>query len=114
MKIYIAAPYPLKKQAVHLKHRLESMGWTVTSRWLVEEQRGMSNDHARGDLEDVAAADVLLAFHPEEWHTRGTGGRHVEFGYALALGKQMVLLGQPTNNFHYLDYIRVIDCVEDL
>ena len=114
MKIYIAAPYPLRDKAQGIKRQLEFCGHTITSRWLTEDQTGMSDRNARGDLEDIAAADLLLALHPEDWHDRGTGGRHVEFGYALALGKQIVLLGRRTNNFHHLQCVRVIDRVEDL
>jgi len=114
MKIYIAAPYPIRQQAIQAKEYLERHGHIVTSRWLIEEQTGMSHQHAQGDLEDVAAAQLLLALHPEGWHNKGTGGRHVELGYALALGKQIVVIGQRTNNFHYLDCVRVIELLEDL
>lgn len=114
MKIYIAAPYPLREEARRIMILLESAGHHVTSRWIVEDQVGMSHEHATHDLEDVARADLLLAVHQEAWHNRGTGGRHVEFGYALALGIPVVLWGQRTNNFHHLNHVRVIERLEDL
>jgi nucleoside 2-deoxyribosyltransferase len=113
MTIYVAAPYPLREQARRARLFLQARGHEVTSRWIIEDQAEMSDEHARGDLEDVARADVLLALHPEGWHNLGTGGRHVELGYALALGKRCVLIGQPTNNFHHLDVIEVFDTLED-
>jgi len=36
------------------------------------------------------------------------GGRHVEFGLALAQGKHLILVGQPENVFHHLPQVRVI------
>lgn len=93
--------------------RLEAAGHVITSRWLKAPDE-MSDAFAREDLADVARADLLLAYHPGGWHDKGTGGRHVEFGYALALGKQVVLLGKRTNIFHHLACVRVIDRLEDL
>lgn len=69
---------------------------------------------ARQDLADVDAADTLLAFNPVGWENVGTGGRHVEFGYAVARGKQIVLYGVRSNIFHHLSQVRVITTVEEL
>lgn len=113
MTIYIAAPYPLRNHAVEVMHHLERLGHHVTSRWLTTlDEEG--NAGALMDLYDVALADVFLAINPTEWRQQGGGGRHVELGYALALGKEVVLWGVRSNIFHHLSSIRVIERLEDL
>ncbi len=113
MKIYLAAPYPTRNDAIKLMTKLEAMGHVVTSRWL-KEVDAEDDATARKDLEDVDAAELLLLWQPTEWERAGTGGRHVEFGYALARGKQLTLLGRRVNAFHQLYDVRVIDRIEDL
>jgi nucleoside 2-deoxyribosyltransferase len=113
MKVYIAAPYPYREQAIRVMRMLETQGIDVTSRWLKAPDT-MTDEHARKDLEDVARADVLLALNPDGWEEKGTGGRHVEFGYALALGKAIVLVGERSNIFHHLAHVRRIDSGQDV
>lgn len=108
MKIYIAAPYPYRDEAIQVKNLLEAEGHTITSRWLIEEDE-MCDKDARKDLEDIRAAEALLAINPPEWANRGTGGRHVELGYALALGKIIVLAGARTSMFHFISDVQVLD-----
>lgn len=105
MKVYIAAPYPMRATAIELMTKLEALGVTVTSSWLRAEDE-MNDKYARLDLADVRRADALVAMNPAAWHNTGTGGRHVELGYALALKRPVVLLGDPSNIFHHLDDIR--------
>jgi nucleoside 2-deoxyribosyltransferase len=92
---------------------LEGRGDEVTSSWL-KHLSEESDQVARQDLADVVKADVLLAINPEEWRKKGGGGRHAEFGYALALGKKMVLLGVRSHIFHHLREVRLIQNVSEL
>jgi hypothetical protein len=92
---------------------LEDDGHYITSRWLNEDPRDSSEggDYteeankwpgiATIDVEDVHASETVVFFseEPRAW-TRG--GRHVEFGMGLALGKEMVLVGPVENVFHTL------------
>ena len=112
MKVYIAAPYPCRDEAIAIMHKLEAAGHEVTSRWLKSPDE-LADEHARKDLDDVARADVLLAINAEAWENKGTGGRHVEFGYAIALGLRLVLIGRRSNIFHYLSDVHVIAKLED-
>lgn len=108
-RVYIAAPFPLRDYAVAMMHDLERrFGFEVTSRWLKAPDE-LADEHARKDLADIAAADVLLAINPSDWIDKGTGGRHVELGYALALGIPIVLLGSRSNIFHHLSSIIVVE-----
>ncbi len=107
IKVYIAAPYPERAQAIQLMTALESRQFEITSTWLKAPDE-MADEFARLDLEDVARADVLVALNPTEWANNGTGGRHVEFGYALALAKPIVLIGVRSHIFHHLNEVCLI------
>lgn len=106
--VYIAAPYPLRDAAIELMRALEADGFLVTSTWL-RQPDVMADEYAKLDLADVAKADCLLAMNPEGWENAGTGGRHVEYGYALALGKGIVLFGAKSHIFHHLDSVVQVD-----
>jgi hypothetical protein len=101
LKVYIAAPFPLRAEAVKLMQFLEAAGHAVTSTWLRKDDMPDSDAAARLDLADVRRADVLVALNPPGWETKGSGGRHCELGSALTLGKPIVLMGPRTNTFHY-------------
>lgn len=110
MKVYVAAPYQLRPSAVGLKKAIERLGGVVTSRWLTR-QGGESNRAARMCLADIDAADVLVALNPATWATAGTGGRHVELGYALAREKRVLLVGVRNNVFHHHSDVQHVDTV---
>lgn len=112
MKYYISAPYPCRDDAIEVMHKLEALGHTITSRWLKSPDE-LADEHARKDLADVAEADVLLALNYAGWENKGTGGRHVELGYAIALGKRIVLVGARSNIFHYLSDVMVVANIEE-
>ena len=114
VKVYIAAPYPEREAAQAVMRDLENqIGFEVTSTWL-REMDELADAYARLDLADVGRADVLVALNPSAWTNTGTGGRHVEFGYALALGKRIVLVGERSNIFHYLSDVVVVPNVASL
>ena len=122
MKVYVAAPFAAREFALDVAEQIIADGHEVTSSWVrstrevTSETVGVSVEsefedayrHALGDLEDVSQADCLVQitsngvlYHgvdvPPEW--LHTGGRHVEVGYALALDKHILLLGDPENIF---------------
>jgi nucleoside 2-deoxyribosyltransferase len=93
----------------------------VTSRWLdgtheardgnilADEESDLAEDAARQDLQDVDDADVLIFF--SEAAVAARGGRHVEFGYALAkshrTGYPVYVVGPVENIFHRLPGVEV-------
>lgn len=124
MKIYLAAPFAGRDV---LKEHLpvwEDGGFTVTCGWvrstreLTPEALGSSplssddeaREHAEMDLADVDAADALVHYTAaylqsldpslgEVTHKLHSGGRHIETGYALAKGKDVIIIGEPENIF---------------
>lgn len=111
MNIYIAAPYEHRPTAVLIANALSGMGYSLCARWLTPEHDDdgknsplgdVPSEHALDDLEDVLDCDVLIAINPENFARSGTGGRHVEFGIAVARSKRIILIGDRTNVFHFL------------
>lgn len=113
MKIYTAAPWQLRDEARRTAAALIHHGHIVTSRWL---QEGDIENHetAQMDLDDIDAADALLAINPLRYAKIGTGGRHVEFGYALARGKRLFIRGVRSNIFHHHERVHMIELITEL
>jgi len=102
MKIYIAARFERQIEARNYAVLLEAAGHIITSRWLYVSNAADLAVEAAHDLEDVDAADALifLSESPETAWRRGS--RCVEYGYALARGKRLRIIGPRENIFHWL------------
>lgn len=82
-------------------------GLTVTSRWHSGQHGDPNVDsdlndpamprYAAEDIVDLRRADAVVSFTEGGG---GKGGRHVEFGMGLALGKRLVLVGPREHVFH--------------
>lgn len=103
---YVAAPFIMKEKARTIRDAIaRNTGWQCEALWL-EGKRDVlihSDDDerfAREDLEDIRNSDVLVHLAGGEGMLTRSGGRHVELGYALALGKHVVHIGQQENIFH--------------
>lgn len=120
MKIYLAARFSRQEELCKYARSLETLGHVVTSRWLTGKHgwSGIS-DHmipaeeqavfAREDLEDVEAADLIICFTEPSGSGPARGGRHVEFGYALARGKRCMVVGPHENVFYTLPTVMQYD-----
>jgi hypothetical protein len=118
MRIYIAARFDRRAEMAVLARHLHQAGHFVTSTW-VQSRDGRLPDVvcAITDLDDLAAAECLVSFTEEPtehvpWAARG--GRHVEFGYALAAGKRLCLVGPRENVFHHLPRVEVYRTTAEL
>ena len=109
MKIYLAARYSQHPELKFLRSQLEDLGHTVTSSWLdiggksftleeLENEPDRCSIRGQADLDDVKAADCLIFISSQG----GKGGRHVEYGIALGLGKRIIISGHRENVFHTL------------
>jgi len=133
MNFYLAARYSRRLELCDYRNELQLMGYTVTSRWLdgshqisrdgvpinddgealiesprlTPEAAALREQFALDDLEDIERADVLIAFAESPRSTASRGGRHVEFGYALAINRIIWVVGSPENLFHYLPHVSV-------
>ena len=94
----------------------------VNSRWLkgdhvLEVGSSLTVDEqncrfAEEDVEDVTNADMLVMFSCDP-KTPGRGGRHVEFGIAVALGIPIAVVGPKENVFHDLPEVKQFDSFEE-
>lgn len=57
---------------------------------------------AQDDWEDVSAADLVINFTEAPRSSANRGGRHVEFGIALARNARVIVVGHRENIFHWL------------
>lgn len=123
MIVYLAARFSRKNEMLMVKEHLEERYpglIEVNSRWLTGEHEWIGvPDHeippeenarfAAEDLRDIENADVFVCFTEGEGSGFSRGGRHVEAGYALSLGKDLLVVGPRENvfyclpNFHHVD-----------
>ena len=122
VRIYVAAPMKEKELAREAAKQLTDAGFRVVSRWLwlhgdkPADDSGLLYDpevlkrEATNDAQDVFNCDVFVLLNTQ---LRGeeTSGKAVETGMAMAWGKPVILVGSPTNVFHYLDVIKVSDVI---
>ena len=126
MKIYLAARYSRGGDLRETRTKLEALGHTVTSRWIDGDHQisdaGLSDEakaaertrFALEDWEDLLAADCVISFteRPRETNTRG--GRHVEYGAALAAGKRCIVVGFRENVFHCLPQVEFFETESEM
>jgi hypothetical protein len=109
MKIYLCASYERRDELRGYRDQLEILGHEVTSRWLDETfplkikvddlSQLEASLIARKDLVDVKRSDLLVAFTENPGTSRGRGGRHVEYGVAIAIGISRIIIGPRENIF---------------
>lgn len=114
--VYLAARFSRLPELLTYKDKLEARGVTVTSRWLRggHEWVGTPDEEipvehnarfAQDDIDDLMAADVVVCFTESPRSGPARGGRHVEAGYALAMGKRLVVVGFRENVFYCLPQV---------
>jgi hypothetical protein len=116
-RIYLAARYydaPLMRE---WRARLKDHGHIVISRWI--DGKTASNDYERNrfaseDVEDIKNSCTLIVRNDPNYFGSGWGGRHVEYGLAIAWEKDIFLVGGRENIFHYLDGVNYYATFENL
>lgn len=114
-KIYLAAPFEWINRMKGYAQQLQVLGHEVTSRWLAEQDKGGETDltdedggtkldkkelaisYGIRDLRNIIACDTLVEFNPGKAMIRNT--RIAELGAALALGKQVIVIGPENPKF---------------
>mgnify|MGYP001559050712 CR=1 FL=1 len=116
MNIYLMAKYSRHPEMQAVAFHLHTMGHRAISRWILGEHQASDSAIGTGglgklearfaqeDIDDLHAADLCIGFS-EPLHTWTRGGRHVELGMALALGKRIVVVGGHEHVFHALSHI---------
>lgn len=133
MIIYLAARYSRNAEMRERRDFFRRWGYEVTSRWIdrhpdddgvpqlqssftpevLATTPDVTQPFAEVDLEDLDRADTVISFTEGPRGVGGKGGRHVEFGYAVAAGKQLVLVGPREHVFHTLPRVKQFDTWEE-
>lgn len=113
--IYLAARYSRNDEMRGVRDVLSAIGYRITSRWIDQHNGELEKSFTPealsvdpegcapfgiADVEDLRAADIVVSFTSRDGG--GKGGRHVEFGMALGLGKRLIVVGPRENIFHTL------------
>lgn len=117
LKIYIAAPWVRRPEAIEAGKQFEAAGFTVTSRWFKHEgdpndPTGITGDptnvrqQALEDIEDVRSADWLVVLNLQK-----SEGKAVETGIAIASGIPFISVGGRSTIFQILGI--EVDTVEE-
>ena len=118
MKIYLAARYSRMEELRGYADELVAAGHVITSRWIsggngIPETADVDMESQRFALEDyrdLSAADTVISWtEPPRVESTARGGRHVEFGLALAMGKRLVVVGPRENLFHTMPNVYQFD-----
>jgi nucleoside 2-deoxyribosyltransferase len=99
MKFYLAGAFHSRDTYRELSEYLEDMGFISTARWLYMEHSisdakdmpRLGAEFAGHDRDDVFNADVLILHTNAPTDPYTSGGRHVEFGLALAWEKPIII-----------------------
>lgn len=123
--IYLAARFSRRHECHALGKELQRRGHTITSRWtlpttdhVVSVGQSAEADFAERcrfateDCRDVLDCDWMISLM-EEPRSNGRGGRHVEFGMALALRRRLTIIGPRETVFHCLPEVEHFSTVED-
>ena len=121
--VYLAAMFSQQLEMRKKRDDLAAICFSVTSTWIDAEssvpEAEMSaiqrDEIARQNLNDIDTADIVISFtvDPAKYSgLSGRGGRHVEFGYAFASWKEMIIVGPYENIFHSIDAVNQFDTWE--
>lgn len=110
MKVYVAAPWVRRDEAIAFGERLKAEGHELTSRWFHHKSDGDPNDstgitcspasireQANEDIMDVLAADILVVLNLQK-----SEGKAVETGIAIMAGVPVISVGERSNIFQSL------------
>lgn len=123
--IYLASRYSRNGEMMMYAEQLQSLGYIVTCRWIYGGHQitddGLSAEakaeertrFAMEDWEDLMKADICISFTEAPRGTNSRGGRHVEFGAALATGKRVIVVGHRENVFHCLPKVQFFPTWEE-
>jgi nucleoside 2-deoxyribosyltransferase len=125
MNVYLAGRFHKRHVLHELGKFLEEHGHRVVSRWTLpntdhvnpaglSEQAADKERHrfAVEDIADIRHCDWMVSLMDEP-RSKGRGGRHVEFGYALALYKKLTIIGPRETVFHHLAQVEHFETIDD-
>lgn len=106
-RVYLSASMRMVEQMRLTARNLRQLGLDVVSTWHDEPARTddpdgwgpIAEEMALRCLSDLEAADAVIMFSRAP---SSTGGAHLEVGYAMALGRRVVVVGPRPSIFYHL------------
>lgn len=80
-------------------------GESLSEREQSERAAALRQQFATNDWEDVNEAECVISFTEPPRSKANRGGRHVEYGIALANGVRVIVIGYRENIFHWLPQV---------
>jgi len=113
VKFYTASLFSEKEESLAAALRIEdALGWRSNARWLIGGEEGLTRSEISSlDLVDVKEADCFIIMSYPRGTPKPGGGRWVEFGYALGLGKRCFVVGPYENVFCHDEDVTVYPTV---
>lgn len=136
-RIYLASRYSRRVELCGYRNELQNRCFDVQARWLngthqldnagapigdngealieagnCERANALRAEFANDDWEDVTGAEVVINFTEPPRSSANRGGRHVECGIGLALGKRTIVIGYRENIFHWLPQVEFFETWE--
>jgi hypothetical protein len=116
---YVAASAARQGDAKVVAEHLRARGAKVKARWLEQEdvsygRPGVEDELgscAQLDMHDVINSDEVVCLSGDAY---SKGGRHSEIGAAIALGKNVWLLGPREQVFHYHPLVKQVETVDQI
>jgi nucleoside 2-deoxyribosyltransferase len=106
-KTYLAGRFPRRAELEGYVPEFKRVGFDVIARWVFGGEEGLTReDIALLDLEDVQKSDAIVLFTEPYQSLQSGGGRFVEFGYAIALDKELHVIGELENVFTHHPKVR--------
>lgn len=121
MKIYLCASYARKATMALWAAELREIGHEIASTWHYRPERMSDNgigimcskaeacEMALRDSLELLDADCLITLTEPMDTLYARGGRHAEFGMAVAAGKRLIVVGHRENVFHFLPQVEFFD-----
>ena len=106
MKIYIAARYARAEEMRGIADQLTADGHQIISTW-IDGEHNEGPEAAAIDLAEIRYSDVVLCFTDPCGSKNSGGGRWFECGYALAIGKRVIFIGDREIVFCHLPEVEV-------
>lgn len=93
MKVFISASK--RETAAALASHVELMGYEIVSSWINDGSGLIDDDEVRRAFTDIDECDVYIVIND-----LNTNGKYIEFGYAYAKRKGLIVYGKPLARAH--------------
>jgi len=96
---------PIGEQGESLVEGALRSGEVLSQNEQTQRAAALQSKFADDDFSDVISADLVISFTEPPRSSANRGGRHVEFGIALAKGSKVIVVGHRENIFHWLPMV---------